>query len=187
MSHRGFHAVEVFNGGAGFDVSDAQALEFWEDGIMQGESWVPIGASDCHRWETPAPGSTLDAALGWPRTYVARKGEESIEEALFAGRVIVSDPTTSLRYWMENPKGKKGPSERITGPATLHVHAETQEPNMWISVKNGQGNLLLHEELTETRIITLPLEAGVYWVRILPEEPGINIRGMAVGMPIWVD
>ena len=88
---------------------------------------------------------------------------------------------------MENTKEKKGPSQRITGPATLHVHVDTQEPNMWVSVKNAQGRLLLHEEVQQPKIMTLSVDVGVYWVRVLPEEPGLNVRGMAVGMPIWVD
>ena len=187
QSSLAFDAVEVFNGGAGFDPSDEQALDFWEEGIMNGQRWVPIGASDCHRWMIEPPGTTLDPALGWPRTNVGKKGEESLEESLFAGRVILFDPSTQLDYWMEGESGRAGPSEHIQGPALLHVHAHTTEKDLWLSVKNDSGVLLHEEELRDTVDVQLKVEKGAYWVRILPKEAALNVRGVALGMPIWVE
>ena len=186
-SHDDFDAIEVFNGGAGFDASDMEAIEFWEEGIQNNKRWIPVGGSDCHRWGTSPPGGLLDSALGWPKTDVRVNEGESIEQAFFSGRVVVSDPTTSLRYWVENKEKKVGPGERITGPATLHYTIQTQEENLWVFIKDGAGEVLLHEELKDSTTGQLEVGEGMYWMRVLPSEFGVQARGAAVGMPIWVD
>jgi hypothetical protein len=88
---------------------------------------------------------------------------------------------------MEAQGKTAGPSEHIEGPATLNIFVETEEDDLWVSVKDGTGTILVHEELDEHFTTTLNVEKGMYWVRVLPVEAELNLRGVAVGMPIWVD
>lgn len=186
-SHDDFDAIEVFNGGAGFDSSDMQAVAFWEEGIQRGKHWIPIGGSDCHRWGTEPPGGFLDSAMGWPKTDVRIRENETIEHAMFSGMVIVSDPSTVLRYWVENEKETAWPGERINGVGVLHFVAETQEEELVLSIKDGSGRILFDEQLYSSMTGQISVDTGMYWIRILPLHRGVEARGAALGMPIWVD
>jgi len=67
---RGYDALEVWNGGNGFDAADEAAWQAWRCDLLAGESTTPIGASDNHRVLREPPGEVLHPALGWPSTSV---------------------------------------------------------------------------------------------------------------------
>jgi hypothetical protein len=187
QSANNFTAVEVFNGGSGFDLFDVEAVYFWETGIAQGHSWVPIAASDCHKWNTPSPGSILDPALGWPMTKIGIVNSESPLEALIAGRVLLGDPSSTLFYWVENGIDVAGPSETINGPVTLHIEHSSIEDDMQLQVVQ-LGNGIIHHDVSTIELQThsIELTSGVYYVRLWPHEPGIQTRGFAMGNTITV-
>jgi len=182
-----FSAIEVFNGGSGFDLFDVEALQMWETGIASGESWVPIGASDCHRWGTEAPGSLLDSALGWPRSKLGIVNDETPLEALMAGRVIIEDPSSSLLYWAENRNAIAGPGQELQGPATLHIEYSSRDDDIELQViQIGTGSIYTDESSRNQQERTIELTSGMYYVRLWPEEPGLEIRGFAMGNVIRV-
>ena len=67
---RGYDALEVWNGGNGFDAADEAAWQAWRCDLLAGKRTTPIGASDNHRVLREPPGEVLHPALGWPSTSV---------------------------------------------------------------------------------------------------------------------
>lgn len=94
----GYDAIEVWNGGAGWDPSDVQARDAWSCDLSVGRSVLAIGGSDNHKINIEPPGSMLDPPLGFPVTYVYADGLEwsGIVEALDAHRVSLSDTGAPL-------------------------------------------------------------------------------------------
>lgn len=71
----GYEAMEVWNGTLSFRDDDAMAYDAWRCDLLAGRQVTPIGASDCHRIFTAAPGRLFDPAIGYPRTYVWATGD----------------------------------------------------------------------------------------------------------------
>lgn len=178
-----FDAMEVYNGGAGFDASDEAALERWEEGRREGYDWVPIGASDCHRWDTEPPGTLLDAPLGWPRTWLAVSEHERPHAALSAGKVILGDPLTHLRYWAVSETELVAPGQEITLPATLVIEAHTEAEDMELHIIDLHQGLLAQYPLDDSaQTIRLDIQAeGLIYVRVSTSEPSYGLRGFAMG------
>ena len=178
-----FHAMEIFNGGAGFDPSDAKAVEAWQQGRADGYPWIPVGGSDSHHWGTEAPGTLLQSALGWPRTELGHVGTEAPIDALRQGRTIVSDGNTHLRLFASAKGQVVGPGERMAGPFILHVEALTEEPNMRLQVLRLPDFSVLDLALDATlahHCLELA-EPGLYIARVWPEE-GANFMQRGFGL-----
>lgn len=90
---RDYDALEVFNGGAGWDKFDYEGVLGWACDVSLGRRVTALGGSDCHRVDTPEPGTLGDPPLGWPTTYVWSGTLEwpGLVRSLDRGRVSVSD------------------------------------------------------------------------------------------------
>lgn len=99
-----YDAMEIWNGTIGYDPWDEYAYNAWICDLLAGRKVTPIGSSDNHRVNTPAPGVGLDPALGYPSTAVFAKslswnnimdGLKKGEVALFEGesRLFINDYT----------------------------------------------------------------------------------------------
>jgi hypothetical protein len=132
-----YNSIEVFNGGARFDVGDAAAVNTWMCDLAQGQAVVAVGGSDSHRVATNTPPeSALDQALGFPTTWVwsTDASRDGLLAALQAGRTVVSDPRTSLDVVAWSDSAVAGPGETITGPVTLAVDVSVTEPGLQVEV-----------------------------------------------------
>jgi hypothetical protein len=94
----GYDALEVWNGGAGFDLYDRMVVEAWACDLAQGRRVKGVGGSDNHRAHIEPPGTTLDPPLGQPVTWVwaADLAWPAIVAGLDAGRVAVGDTGAPL-------------------------------------------------------------------------------------------
>jgi len=136
-SSMNYQAIEVFNGGARFDVGDAAAVDTWMCDLAQGRAVVAVGGSDTHRVHTPAPPATvLDQALGFPITWVwsTDGSRDGLLAALQAGRTIISDPDTSLNVVAWSDTATVGPGETIAGPVTIEVDGSVSVSGLQLQV-----------------------------------------------------
>lgn len=94
----GYEAMEVWNGTLSFRDDDAMAFDAWRCDLLAGRNVTPIGASDCHRINTPAPGRLFDPAIGYPRTYVWATGDTwpDIVEGMRSGMVSIGEGESFL-------------------------------------------------------------------------------------------
>lgn len=104
-----YDAIEVFNGGLGFDEGDMQAYDAWRCDLLAGRDVTPIAASDNHRVHVEAPGLYLDAALGYPSTAVFTDGDDwdSILEGLRSGDVVLSEGDSWLELTTYDARGAR--------------------------------------------------------------------------------
>lgn len=88
-----YDAVEVWNGGLGFNQFDESALKSWACDLSQDRRVVPIGASDNHKIEVELPGTQTDPALGRPTTWVfaPELDWDEIIDGLNGGAVSITD------------------------------------------------------------------------------------------------
>ncbi|HHO53681.1 MAG TPA: hypothetical protein ENK18_23115 [Deltaproteobacteria bacterium] len=185
-----FDALEVYNGGTRFDPSDAESIAAWEDRIAQGRAIVPIGASDCHRWGTVAPGDLLNPALGWPTTHAHVRGDERPLDAIVAGRVVISEPGTTLSLIVWGETAAAGPGETVTGPATASVEASTTSPGLQLQLKRAGGEILASAPMQGTTSLELELEPGIaVYARVWPKDPDTPAQtgGVALTHVVWIE
>lgn len=178
-----FDGLEVFNGGGGFDPSDAKAVARWEEGVSAGHTWVPVGASDSHRWLTEPPGTLLDPALGWPRTWIGVLPGQSPLEALRAGRVRLGDPSSNLKCWAEKGRDRVWPGGTMEGPVTLFAEATVEDPGLLLEVieLSPEGSKTLYSEpINGGRAVELELDQGTIYVRVWHPNPAFGVRGVAM-------
>jgi len=182
-----FDAIEVYNGSAAFDHSDAQALAYWEEMLEEGKVYTPIAASDCHRWGTPAPGDLLNPALGWPHTQIGLYDGEEWIDGLRAGRVVLGDPSSVLMMVVEKSGRQYFPGMEAPTGSTMRIEASTEEEDLKVElILIGTG--VIHTEiLHEKQKIELEnMSSGIYYARIMPVEESYGIRGVALTAPIVV-
>jgi len=135
-----YDAIEVFNGGARFDAGDWDAVQAWACDVSNGRDIIPVGGSDSHRAATPTPPEgPLDQAIGFPTTWVWRTegSEESLLDALRAGRTVIADPRTHLNVWAESGNQTVGPGERITsddGEVVIHVEVNVEHAELTVEI-----------------------------------------------------
>ena len=88
-----YDAVEVWNGGAGFNRFDKEAVQGWACDLSQDRRISPVGGSDNHKIEVDPPGTLFDPPLGTPVTWVwSQELEwEQLIDALYAGQVAITD------------------------------------------------------------------------------------------------
>jgi hypothetical protein len=94
-----YNAMEVWNGTIGFDDFDKFGYRAWICDLLQGRKVTPIGGSDTHRVNTPAPGQILDPALAYPVTAVFAESLtwDNIMEGLIAGNVYIGEGESSIQ------------------------------------------------------------------------------------------
>jgi hypothetical protein len=186
---RDFDAMEVYNGGAGFDSTDAMAVEAWEEGLLEGESWIPVGGSDCHRWGTEPPGTLLDPPLGWPRTQLGMAESGEPLRSLKEGRTLLGDPNTSLRFWAEDGRVSAGPGGSIGLPAVIHARASSEQDGMVLQIRRIGTGTVTEVEIGEadTEIeVEAESQGGIYYARVWPSEGPTGQRGFAMGNAIRI-
>jgi hypothetical protein len=184
-----YEAMEVYNGGARFDASDAKALERWEADLAQGRNLIPVGGSDAHKWGQTDPEDLLSPPLGWPATWVhVREGEGPLD-ALFAGRVVIAEPGSHLRVVAQNRSAVVGPGERIEGPVDLHIEASTEALDRVLQLRQiGEGTLQEWPIGKSAFEVDMEVDTGIYYVRIYPEgEIQLAEPGVALSAAIFVD
>jgi hypothetical protein len=95
---RDYNALEIWNGAAGFDFYDEFGMQAWTCDLALGRRVVGLGGSDNHHIETAPPGTLLDAALGYPTTWVWAESLSwnRIIAAVELGRVSISDTGSPL-------------------------------------------------------------------------------------------
>ena len=182
-----FDAMEVYNGSAGFDQSDWDAVEMWETLLLEGHSIVPIGASDSHRWNTEAPGTILDSALGWPRTEVGTWSPQLSAQDLLNGMVILADPSVHLRYFITTKRGSFWPGEVVEdSEATLHITFASTETRPVLEVRyisdSTVQTIFQTNPTPDKQNVEIPLSSnGQYYVRIRPMDIELGSRGFSMG------
>lgn len=185
-----FDALEVYNGGTRFDPSDAASIEAWEERLAQGRRIVPIGASDCHRWGTQPPGDLLNPALGWPATHAHVRGDERPLDAIVAGRVVISEPGTSLSLLVRSDEAAVGPGEALDGPATAWVEGRASAPGLLLQLKEVGGEVLASSPLQGSTTLEVSLQPGaVIYARAWPEDPDFLAQtgGVALTNAVWIE
>lgn len=93
-----YDAIEVWNGTIGYDNFDGFAYRAWICDLLAGRQVTPVGGSDTHRVFTPAPGQSLDPALGYPTTMVYAESLtwDNIMNGLQEGNVAVVEGESRL-------------------------------------------------------------------------------------------
>jgi hypothetical protein len=93
-----YDAIEVYNGTAGWDQGDFDALEAWACDLSLGRNPTAVAGSDNHRIEIEPPGGLTDPPLAWPTTWVwaDELTWPKVMGALESGRVAVTDDGSPL-------------------------------------------------------------------------------------------
>jgi len=187
-----FDAMEVYNGTLRFDAWDAEGLDAWEARVAAAGSAerapVAVGGSDCHRWGTPAPGDSLNPALGWPATWIHLRDGELPVDAVAAGRVVIAEPGSALSFSAAGRRMAVGPGETLDGPATLTATASAEESGMALEIRLIGGEAVYSEPLSGEITVEIEVERGAYYARIWPEgEVESDQGGVALTNPIWVE
>ncbi len=103
-----YDAVEVWNGGAGFNRFDEEAVKGWACDLSQDRRVVPVGGSDNHKVEVEPPGTVFDPPLGTPVTWVWSDALEwdEIISGLYAGQVSITDTGEPLEIDVFDASGQ---------------------------------------------------------------------------------
>jgi hypothetical protein len=174
---RDYDAMEVFNGGAGYDRADANALKAWACDHALGKRTTLVGGSDNHRVNIEPPGTALDPPLGHPATWIfaPRLDWEVLVGGLAAGRTSASDTGAPLeldvydaqRAWL----GLTGDAVPAARAAWLRVRgraAAEPQPRLLRVYRVPAGACADHRTVGEmtppdvawTRLAEQPVEAG---------------------------
>lgn len=170
-----YQAIEVFNGGARFDVGDAAAVDSWMCDLAHGRDVVALGGSDTHRVATPTPPETaLDQALGFPTTWVwsTDGSQEGLLSAMQAGHTVISDPSTSLDVLAYSATAVAGPGETITGPVRLNVDVGVTVPGLELQVLNLSPEDCLVDTRAEDGAVPQVEPTVVFTASLPPGESG---------------
>jgi len=95
---RDYDGIEVFNGGAGWDQFDYQAVEAYACDLSLGQVDTAMGGSDNHRVNQELPGTLTNPPLALPHTWVFADSLDwsTIVAGLDAHRVTISDTGTPM-------------------------------------------------------------------------------------------
>ena len=185
-----YDAMEIYNGGARFDATDAQAVVKWEQDLATGRKVIPVGGSDSHQWGQTDPTDLLAPPLGWPLTWVHVRAGESPLDALLAGRVVITEPGTSLAIVAANRREMVGPGESISGTAKITLTGSTIYTDRVLELRRvGEGTVGAFPMDQEERSLSLDVQSGVYYGRVYPAggEVVLGEAGIAVTAAIWVE
>ncbi len=201
-----YDGLEIYNGSGGFDGWDRDSVTAWMCDLAQGRRVVGIGGSDTHRAATPGPPETLlDAAVGWPTTWVRAESldRDALLGGIAQGRVVVAWPGSFLDLSI----GDQGPGGTVSaGQHTvtlagstdssgtrlqlLHLGADacTADPR-WTTgeVPTVAPTVLLDQEAAVGALdqqLEVDLEPGALVARLWPDD-GQN-EGAVLVNPIWI-
>ena len=127
---REYEAVEIFNGSAGWDTFDHQAMLGYICDAALGTPKTALGGSDNHRVNIEPPGSVTNPPLGSPTTYVFADGLTwpGIINGLDNAWTSVSDTGTPLELDVFDAQGDwlGMPGDRVSSAdvAWLRVRGE---------------------------------------------------------------
>lgn len=204
-----FEAIEIYNGSGGFDESDLKALAFWEQSIVeydqfQNRLYLPIGSSDSHRWFTSAPGTLMDPALGWPRTWVGNRhtSGEDIQSSMILtlleeGHILLGDPSTSLSFFIENNVRKSTAysgdsiSKHTDNELVIRVDSRDDVDVEVRLLEMGKQNFstIFSQSVTQSKKeYRMPVHvSGYVYVRVIPEQIELGARGFAMGNVVIIE
>jgi hypothetical protein len=108
---RDYHAMEIWNGGAGYDVTDRQATDAWLCDLSLGKRTAAVGGSDNHKIEQPHPGTLLDPVISSPTTWAFAPSLtwDAIRPALQDAHVSISDTGAPLELDLHAPTAHGSP------------------------------------------------------------------------------
>lgn len=188
----GYDAMEVWNGGAGYDLSDQRATDAWRCDLLAGRHTVAIGASDNHRVHKPEPMTVedpLNPRLGWPRTAVwaTELTWPALMAGLQAGRTAIHEGQSFLQvdgydldkrhsegmatHWIRL-RGKLDPQAKPTTVRVLRATA-CQDPRPGLDPPVVTDSTVLEQALVPGTTFDLAIEVkgpGVYTAELLPDE-----------------
>jgi len=185
-----YDAMEVYNGGARFDATDAQAVVKWEEDLAAGKRVLPVGGSDSHQWGQLDPTNLLAPPLGWPVTWVHVRKDETPLDALFAGRIVIAEPGTSLRIEAAGRRKVVGPGESIRGTVRITLQASTVSAERVLELRRiGDGTVGVWTLGEDELSVTVEAQSGIYYARVYPVggEVLLGEAGIALTAPIWVE
>ena len=152
-----FDALEVWNGGLGWDDSDERALWAWECSVAQGRPTVPLAASDSHHATVARGADPLSPAVGSPQTSILLApgealGWSGLAAGLERGAVVLheSDSFVALR----SISAQRSEEEwRLVGtipsPAVLQVRQVPRDG----SCDPAEQQVPLHQVLWEEEVV----------------------------------
>lgn len=186
-----FDGMEVYNGTVRFDAWDERGVAAWEERVAEGRRVVPVGGSDCHRWGTEAPGTVTDPPLGWPTTWVYVFEDETVVQAIAAGRVTIAEPGTTLAITASSEARTVQAGQQLRGPATVTARATTAERDRVLQLKQANGAVLAEVAL-EPGVqgeLELPVDDGLVYARVwhTTESAGPMTAGIALTNVIAVN
>lgn len=204
-----YDAIEVWNGGVAYDMSDTAAFDAYLCDRLAGRAVVAVGGSDNHRTRLDyrtGNGVNLDPPLGLPMTTVFAATFEwsAIMAGLHAGRVVVHDSETFVEFRIYKDgayRGTIGDTLAATDGATVWLKGESrvaQDLQLWhvapgaCSDRRAAG-ADLEPSVAKTSIAKLRvagafsarrdvrLKAGLYYATLGDASTGkINVRDVAL-------
>ena len=140
-----FALVEVWNGF--FKPSDAKAIAWWHDMLVQGRRLIAIGGSDTHRIEQ-------GRSYGTPTTWVhaLSRGKADILSALLEGRVSVSATPSSSH--LELKIGEASVGESVS-------YSDDLKAEIQISQAKKDDQVLLYSDGGHEQTYTCPYSGDV--------------------------
>ncbi len=132
---RDYDALEVYNGGAGWDFYDDQTLKTYMCDLALGKDVKLLAGSDNHRVGIEYPGSVTNPPLGFPqvRVWAESLSWPKIVAALDAGHVSVSDNNVAFEFDVYSGDGTwlgfGGDSIDANAAAWLRVRGSSQGAN----------------------------------------------------------
>ncbi len=131
-----FPLVEVWNGF--FKPSDAKAIAWWHDMLVEGRRLVAIGGSDTHKIE-------MGRSYGTPTTWVhaLSRGKEDICRALAEGRVSVSASPSSAQLELQIGEATIGEKIAYSDDMKAEIHVS--------NAKKGDRIILFSDAGEETQ------------------------------------
>jgi len=131
-SSRDYDALEVYNGGAGWDFYDDQSLKAYMCDLALGKDVKLVAGSDNHRVAIDYPGSVTNPPLGYPQVRVWAENLEWQEliAGMDAGHVSVSDNHVAFEFDVYSSTGAwlgfGGDTIDVNSAAWFRVRGSTQ-------------------------------------------------------------
>jgi len=194
-----YDAIEIWNGTIGYDLMDQYARNAWICDLLDGKNTVAIGASDCHRVNTTAPGEGLDPSLGYPATAVFAQSLDwnNIIENLQLGNTYIFEGNSQLLINTYDKEGKNNNTkfdiirlrgkvdERLENPLLKLMHTtQCDDPRPENDPAKLTETILIEKQISpgesfDIRIDTASV-AGVYSATLFGEGVHFGALSRAV-------
>lgn len=164
-----YDAMEIWNGGLGYDAYDQVAHKAWRCDLLQGRKVTPVAASDNHRVNTPPPGQALHPALGWPMISIWAKALHwpDLLQGMSDGKVALHEGNSFLQI-----DGYDGDKRRQEGAGMKWIRLRGQ-----LDARAGKAVLSLHltTSCQDFRPALKPPELSQVLVHRQTVQPGASL------------